>query len=273
MNQRLYALIDEDLRSNKLTLPSLPHTALQIRTEIESGHSNVSRVVCLLAEDIALAAGVMQAANSPLLKTEHACQSLGEAVNRLGLEFVKSLVFSLSISQLFAPSNDSLEKRFGLLKYHSTKTAAYAYSIASLFTELKPETAHLIGLVHDIGTLPILAYVEQVPALIEDTELLDDFIKEETLALTLRVLRQWAFPEVILEAVAPQNIDPYTLKAKDYPLVLAAAHILANNDIPHDEPLSFGKEGVLCSRLSDLDKDTLRGMIKEKAEIVRPLFT
>jgi len=182
-------------------------------------------------------------------------------------------VFSLSISQLFTPSEALLRNRFGLLKYYSAKTAAYSYAIAGLFTDLNPETAHLIGLVHDIGVLPILTYVEKMPALIQDEELLNEFIKETKLGLTLRVLRRWSFPEVVLDAVASQSIDPNKLREKDYPLVLATSHILANNDIANDEPPSFGKEGVLCSRLSDLDKDTLRDMIKEKAEIVRPLFT
>lgn len=61
-----------------------------------------------------------------------------------------------------------------------------------------PEQGLLAGLLHDIGTVPILMYAEQYDTLANDANLLEKTIKELKTELGGLILKRWNFSEEMI---------------------------------------------------------------------------
>ena len=73
-------------------------------------------------------------------------------------------------------------------------------ALAQASPGLDAEEALLAGLLHDIGELVILTYAESYPDLIVDGEALDGVIKQLKAEIGAVILREWQFPEALVEA-------------------------------------------------------------------------
>jgi HD-like signal output (HDOD) protein len=105
--ETLFSAID----SNRLTLPTLPEVAIQVRNAVETENSTAKEVADIIATDAALSARMLQVANSPLYRGRVQIDSLQMAVARLGVRLVRSLVVSLIMQQIFQATNDLLDKK------------------------------------------------------------------------------------------------------------------------------------------------------------------
>jgi HD-like signal output (HDOD) protein len=68
-------------------------------------------------------------------------------------------------------------------------------------TNLDPDRAMLVGLIHDIGAIPVLNLAHNYPDIAEDPRLLQRAITGLQGELGAMVLRKWAFPEDMIETV------------------------------------------------------------------------
>jgi len=173
------ALLDtiyEDLEKDQLDLPTLPQVALDIRNAIDVKMAGVQEVACVLSRDSSFAMRVMQIANSALYKTTEPCLALTEAVRRLGMEVVKTVVYSLAIQQMFQPSSQLMTSRFIQAREQSLRTAVYSRALTTCYTELDPNVSVLAGLVLEIGALPLMTYAERHPELHQNMDYLNSLI-------------------------------------------------------------------------------------------------
>jgi len=155
--EALYRAIDE----RRLTLPTLPEVALRVRDAVESDNSSASKVADIIATDTALSARLLQVVNSPLYRGRNHIDNLQMAVARLGTRLVRSLVVSLIMQQIFQATSDLLDQRFRKLWEESVQIAAISRVLAQGLRHLDKEQALLAGLIHNIGSLPILTMAEQ----------------------------------------------------------------------------------------------------------------
>ena len=113
----------------------------------------VARVVQL---DPALAARLVQIANSPRYRTGHSVKDCLGAVTRLGIEATRNLATSLALRSVYpgdsAAARDYLKETW----LESCRVGAVCHVLASVTPGLRPDRALLAGLVHNIGVLPAL---------------------------------------------------------------------------------------------------------------------
>ena len=249
-------LIDElldDLENNRLVLPTLPEVALRVRDTLEDENMGLPEVAQVIISDTALSARLIQIANSPLLRASRMIETVDAAITRMGGDMVRNLVMSVVMEQMFQATTDVTDKLLRNLWEHSTNVAAISHALASRFTNLKPDQALLTGLVHDIGSLPIITRAEDVPALLEDEELLNNIISKTHTEIGKAILTKWNFPQEIIDAVAKHEDLSYQGDSDkaDYVDVAIVAnlqgHIGTNhplNDIDWSTVPSFGKLGI-----------------------------
>lgn len=190
-----------ELRSNQLTLPSVPDVAWKVRRLVDREDSAAEQVANAVSADPAMAAKLVRACNSPLYRGFSDVRNVREAVIRLGMRTTRQLVTVFSMREVFRSSRPSLQKEMDRLWRHSREVAALCWVLADSATSLDPEEALLAGLLHDIGVVPVLVQAEHHVNLFADQANLDHAIHELRGDVGTAVLENWAFPAGFLEAV------------------------------------------------------------------------
>lgn len=216
-----------DLVADKAVLPSLPDLALRIRKAIEDDISDAKAIARLVESDPAMAAKLLKAANSALYGGMNAVESCPAAIVRLGMQTTKQLVLSFALSDIFKNKDPKIQNRMHVLWKHSSQIAAICFVLARELEGMDPEEALLIGLVHDVGAIAVLNYLEQYPELADDEQGLDDTLERMRGDLGAIILRKWKFPP---EVVAGARDAEHWLRQHDGPpdftdlLVVAQVH-------------------------------------------------
>jgi putative nucleotidyltransferase with HDIG domain len=223
--ERIRQELKQDLEHRRLVLPTLPEVALKVREVIDDPDASMTAIARVIGTDAALSARLIQVANSPLMRATRTIETLDGAVSRLGMKLVRELVTSLAMAQMFQATTDATDKRLRALWEHSTQVAAISHALASRFTKLKPEQAMLAGLVHDIGSLPILAKAEEYPELLEDEAALDQVINGLHASFGRAILEAWNFPQELVDV--PEGHEDLTRQsaAVDYVDVVTVANL------------------------------------------------
>ncbi len=210
----LYRDITRDLREDKLVFPSLPEVALRIRRTIEDEQATASTIAKVIQTDPAITAKLIKVANSPLYRGHARVTSCPAAVVRLGHVTTKQLVTSLTLHQLFRTRSSLLRKRMLELWQHSTQVAAICFVLARMTPGFDPEHALLAGLLHDMGTVPILSYAHKYREVASDPAYMDQVIAQLRGQIGSMILRKWEFSEDFV-ATALEAEDWYRDPAPD----------------------------------------------------------
>lgn len=187
--------IRDEIENNEIQLPTLPEVALQVRDEVESDNANAATIARMVANDAAVSARLLQVANSPLYRGRNEIDSIQQAVTRLGLKMVRSLVVSLAMKQIFQATSDALDRQFRSIWDDSLQVAAISRVLAHNVPELEKEQAMLGGLIHNIGALPILTKVDEHCGFNANEGTIVRLIDELAPTIGARILKHWNFAE------------------------------------------------------------------------------
>ena len=247
-------LIDElldDLENDRLILPTLPEVALKVRDALEDDSMGLPEVAKVITSDAALSARLIQVTNSPLLRSSRQIETVEAAVARMGGDMVRNLVMSIVMEQMFQATSDATDSRLRALWEHSTTVAAISHTLAARYTKLQADLALLIGLIHDIGALPILSHAENIPSLLHDEALLDSVIRRTHVQIGTAILAKWKFSDVVIQAIRDHENLKYDSDKVDYTDVVIVANLQSYlgtghklNDLDWSAIPSFKKLGL-----------------------------
>lgn len=189
-----------ELRSNQLTLPSVPDVAWKVRRTVDREDSTADQVASAISADPSMAAKLVRACNSPLYRGFSDVRNVREAVVRLGMRTTRQLVTVFSLREVFKTRQPSLQKEMDKLWRHSREVAALCWVLADSATAINPEEALLAGLLHDIGVVPVLVQAEHHVNLFADQANLEHAMGELRADVGTAILESWSFPANFLEA-------------------------------------------------------------------------
>ncbi len=198
-----------DIQSHKITLPSLPEVAVKVRKFVDDPDMGIAQLSKAISTDPALAARLLQVANSPFFRCMTPSSNLNNAIGRLGGVCVRNIVTSLVMAQLYKTNiSGEIKSYMKELWEHSTSVAAYCNVIARKFTSLDAEEAMLAGLVHNIGSLPILTAASNDAELLGNFDTVKDLVTEFHTDIGKITLEEWGFPKALINAVFEhENLD------------------------------------------------------------------
>ncbi|WP_097460771.1 HDOD domain-containing protein [Mangrovitalea sediminis] len=228
----LMTAIDAD----KLVLPTLPEVALKVRDIAESDDSSVADLVKVISNDAAMSARLIRVCNSPLFRGSREIENLNMAVSRLGMAYTSNLAMGLAMEQMFQATSDMIDKRLRDSWQKSTEIAGICHVLAQHYTRLKPDQATLAGLVHGIGVLPILRYVEDNDIQISNV-MLDNLIDELHPRIGVRILQKWDFPKELQDIPVEYTNFGRQIPKADYADVVMIANLqtLVGSEHPFTE--------------------------------------
>lgn len=184
------------LASDELSLPTLPEVALKVRETAEDPEASASELAKVISNDAAITARIIKVVNSPLMRTSREIDNIQMAVNRLGMTYSANLATGLAMEQMFQATSDVVDKMMRDVWSKSTEVAGICNVLCKHFTKLQADQAMLAGLMHKIGALPVLTYVECLPS-IPDSITLAHVIEKTHPTLGTKILEAWDFPSMI----------------------------------------------------------------------------
>lgn len=221
---RFITVIINDIKQNCLKLPTLPELADKVRRTVADPNSTAAQLGKLINTDAAMSARLLRVSNSPLYRGNSTITSIQMAITRLGNNVVRNLVSSLVMQQLFQMPS-LLRDRMRTVWNHSAEVAVISQVLARQYTKLEPDEAMLAGLLHDIGTLPILTRAEDFPEILRNPAALDHAIDTMHTQIGKLLLESWKFPpEIVAAAFEHEDLGRYTAEV-DYADVVQVANL------------------------------------------------
>jgi HD-like signal output (HDOD) protein len=252
---RLVETLTIEMAGEKIDLPSFPDVAVRVRKALANEQVAIDHVVRVISAEPALAARLLQLANSAALNASgKRLMDLRSAISRIGFNMARSATIAFAMSQLRrAEAYKGLEKPLTELWHHSAHVAAVSHVVAKRFTQINADTALLAGLLQGVGKLYLLTRAVRYPALLQDAGTYQRLVAEWHARIAQAILRNWEIgEEVISAAIASENLEREHEGATDLTDVLAVGGALAAlGPDPQTEQMLF--LGMPAARRMKLD--------------------
>jgi putative nucleotidyltransferase with HDIG domain len=218
-------------------LPVVPELYSQVTALLGDPDTSLRDVADVVARDVAMAAKVLQLANSAFFGRSRHIARLEEAVTFVGLNPLKALILSAESLAAFQPVVQVDGLSLASLERHANLTAQLARTMVA--DPVQREEAFAAALLHDIGVLVLLSFESELAS--------EAAIAEHHAAVGAHLLELWGLPHGIVEAVAYHHHvgevhDPiFDVTAA---VAIAAALTADDGDAPALEPEYLERIGV-----------------------------
>jgi HD-like signal output (HDOD) protein len=247
-------------------LVALPEVFLQLNRLVDSPHASTHDIAKVITQDTDLTARLLKIVNSAFYGRAVPIETIPRAVTVIGTTELRNLVLATSICQTFENVPGELVDMVSFWG-ESMFTGIVSTALAMKCNVLHIERLFVLGMLHDIGRLPIyLQLPEQARDILciinGDYDLLCA-AEHEILGFTHtdvgRALTQsWHLPESIQTVVqyhhAPNQAPQYQLETS----LIHIGTILATSD-GRDEPVAetFGRVDPFAWRITRLDQEAI----------------
>jgi len=191
-------------------LRPMPTNVSRILMMLDDPMTTASEISEMVGLDQALAALVLQFANSATLGYGPVCSNLLVAVMRLGFRRIKTLLLGAAASGSLNNTLTGYRLGAGALWNHSIATAMAAQWLARYLGYPDPEEAYVSGLLHDIGKLVLDQFVQ-----VDYSRLIQSMSQSNLLLWQAEermfgidhsgvgglMAKKWNFPPVLVEAI------------------------------------------------------------------------
>jgi HD-like signal output (HDOD) protein len=227
---RLVEALTIELAGEKIDLPSFPDVAVRVRKALTNDQVVIDDVVRVISAEPALAARLLQLANSAALNASgKRLTDLRTAISRIGFNMARSATIAFAMSQLRrAEAYKGLDVPLTELWHHSAHVAAVSHVVAKRFTQVNADTALLAGLLQGVGKLYLLTRAARFPGLLNDAGTYQRLVAQWHGRVAQAILRNWDLAEeVVSAAIDSEKADREHEGATDLTDVLAVGSALA----------------------------------------------
>jgi HD-like signal output (HDOD) protein len=275
-DKEAFAFVQElatELTRGKVELPSFPDIAMRVRQVLADEYVKPEQVVRVVSSEPALAAQLLQIANSAAINPSgKPVNDLRAAVARMGFNMVRTAAIGFAMAQLKKVEQlKGLEQQLDDLWRRSSSVAAMSYVVAKRYSQINPDSAMLAGLLHTVGRLYILTRAAKHPGLFRDTATYNAIVRDWGSAVAKALLENWRISDEIVAAVNEYEDHQRRHSGPvDLVDVLTAGQLLSLfKESPDDIELNLHNVAA-CERMR-IDADTYRTLIEECNEEIEQL--
>ncbi|SHI46615.1 HDOD domain-containing protein [Cycloclasticus pugetii] len=275
---QLYFEITQEMQANKLTLPSIPETAIKVRKAISNPHATSDTIAQLTQQDPAITAQLIKVANSPLFRGREKIESLPLAITRLGIKATSNLVTTFTMRMVFNAKTKDVKDLISALWLHSRDVSGICAVMAKKLKGFNTDKAMLAGLIHDIGSIPILTHADKHPNLIHNKTDVQYTLKKLSPVLGKMVLKKWNFTDDFIELTSnAENWERKNDQPANYTDLIIVAQLLSFRNTLHQDSYPEASSTPAYNRLSKLLRDPNDSLdvlenSQEELALVKQLF-
>jgi HD-like signal output (HDOD) protein len=198
-----------EISTGRVELPAFPEVAVRVHRVLALPDVTDDRIARVIASDAGLAARMLTMANSAALsRGGRVVMDLRQAVTRVGHQHTRSAAIAYAMGQIrMAQSLDHIREDLHVLWKASTLVAALAHVVASHTKAANSDEALLAGLMHNIGSVYILARAERHSALFSDAAVRDAIMTDWTAHIGRSIAENWCMSDDVAAAIAEQSIE------------------------------------------------------------------
>jgi len=208
LGSELERIVLDRIANNRLVLPAMPTVPQRCLDILREPDFNVRKLVKELEAEPMLSLLVIRAANSASHARAGATQALDQAVLRIGVRPLRTLITEYAVNEIFDSSNRQLKEANRKVWEHSLVVALLARDIAALVGNVEPDGCYLAGLLHDIGKPVLGAMILEVdrklgsatPGWI-DVAGWTQIIESSHRKVGVAVAVEWKLPDAIASAI------------------------------------------------------------------------
>lgn len=148
------AEVDEARRRGALqtiVIPPCPALLARLQRALAATEPDLPEVARVAAADVAMSASLIRSANSPLYAAGQPVQTIGQAMDRLGLQHTAAVLTGYVAQRALPVRNPQLQRFWE----RSTKRALAMGFMARRLPGMSPDVAHTFGLFCHVG-LPVM---------------------------------------------------------------------------------------------------------------------
>jgi HD-like signal output (HDOD) protein len=267
------------VRKGELSLPPLPEIATRLLGMVrDEDGANLGTISSLMQNDPGLAASVLRIANSAAFGGLGSVPDLGQAIQRLGLRQIGTLVTSVIHKGHFRSQSPHRLELVHRLWELALSSALAARSLADLSSADRIES-YLGGLFHDSGKLLVLKGVDEIEGRTTERFGPEEVVElMEALHTTLgyAALQSWKIADPICK-IALHHHDPSVPAENALLLRIQAADLIAirvcsRSERETDPADLIGARPVALLRLEADELRTVTASVVEEFEQAKSLF-
>jgi HD-like signal output (HDOD) protein len=268
VNAEAFAFVQSlaaELSKGKVELPSFPDIAMRVRKVLSDENVSQDMVVRVVGSEPALAARLMQIANSAALNfSGKPITELRSAISRMGFNMVRSAAIAFAMSQLKKQDAlKGLEKPLENLWKRSAAVAAMSHAVARRYSKVNPDTALLAGLLHGIGQLYILTRSARHPGLFADQAAYSQIVRDWHSAIAKALLENWEMTEEVINAVSDyEDMERQHTGPVDLTDIVTVGNLLATFK-DHPETIELNMHDVAACKRMQIDRASYEQLIGE----------
>jgi HD-like signal output (HDOD) protein len=256
----------KDLNNRDLELPTFPEAVVRIQRALQSPDAETGKIVRIVSSDPALAARILQIANSAAMRTSNKeIVDVRRAVVHMGFKLVQSTAVAFALRQM--ERNEALSagarKELKAIWDESVELAALCFVIAQHYTKLNPEEALLAGLLSVLGRLYIFMKWQEYGDV--GWEELAEILNSWHPAIAKAIAETWGMSEPLAEALEHQlEPDLPVQESATLAEVLSASRLIHQHTVAQTplEPSLY----PLVQRLGIAGVDSERVTLDEHAD-------
>ncbi len=217
----LITIILERIENDRLVLPAMPASAMRAIRELDNPNVTFRAISKIIGDDPVLAPQLFRRASTAQFGNAERPRTVEQAISRLGMGTLKSVLIELSAHQVYDSRNRKIRKAFKGIWDHTVAVATAARMVAeNLGGDIDPQTAHLAGLMHDVGK-PIVGSL-----LLEAEKMLGmkkkDWLSQDSWSAVVEqshqrvgtaLAKKWELPDAIVSVI--ESTQEYSASPED----------------------------------------------------------
>lgn len=259
-----------ELSRGRIDLPTCPDVANRVQQALDAGELSNTLVTRVIASDAGLAANVLALANGKASsRGTRPFTDLKLAVTRVGQDKVRGAALPYVLGKIrTAQAHAHIRGDLAQLWERSTLVAAIARVLAARTHAAAPDVALLAGLLHNIGSVYLLARADRHLALFRNPVTRDVLMRDWQASIGKAIAQNWGLADDIADAIGNQDeCERHDSGVRDLTDVLCVA-VRAAAFLGHPEELEIALGSLPQFRRLGLDRNALHeSMLAAQAEI------
>jgi HD-like signal output (HDOD) protein len=134
-----------------ILIPPCPELLVRLQDALRQAEPDLNDVARIASSDVAMSAALIKAANSPLFAAGQASRTIGQALDRLGLDQTASVMVGFLAQRAIKVNSPQLSRFWE----RSSKRATVMSFLAGKFPGMSADLAHTYGLFCHVG-MPVM---------------------------------------------------------------------------------------------------------------------
>lgn len=265
------AIILSRLEEDKLAIPALPTSIKEALDLVRQNEFDLTKVGMVIEKEPMLAAAVLRLANSAAYAASGTVTSLKNAISRLGMRAVRTLVVEVGAEKMFVSRDKRIASEAQKVWKHSLAVALVARDLRSFSGQADHDEAYLAGLLHDIGK-PIVAgmLLSAEKQLAEGysgkwigSDLWTKVLHGSHRKVGVALAQKWQLPEAVSGAIhGSSDLDPANRGSLSNTVCFANAVAKSCGISTRDDKEEAGAMLMVGKSLLGLDDDLIAKLVK-----------